>query len=138
LASDVVRRRARWTLSGEAALALAHAEPAERWRRWQAWARHCQWPELLTVSCDGEPAVLMPRDSALAVEVMFRAPGSDAPRFEIEAPEDEFLITDAQGQRYATELILAFSRDQHAWSHRGQPLVAVPVESGATEADACA
>lgn len=138
IAADVLRQRARWRLQGEAAAALAHADPATRWARWQALARAHHWPELLTVACDGEPAVLLPRDSALAVEVLFRAPGTESPTFDIEAPDDECLITDPEGQRHATELILVFSRDQHAWNLRGHALAAVPAEPGAAEAAACA
>lgn len=130
LAPEVLRQRARWRLQGEEAAALARAEPAQRWAHWQALARQWQWPELLTVACDGEPAVLIPRDSALAVEVLFRAPGAAAPVFDIEAPDDECLITDPQGHRHATELILVFSREQHAWNLRGHAVAAVPAEPG--------
>jgi hypothetical protein len=139
LAPDVLRRRARWRLEGEEALALARAEPAARWALWQALARERRWPALLTVACDGEPAVPMPRDSALAVEVMFRVPGSLAPVFDIEAPEDECLIEDAQGGRYATELVLVFSREQHAWNLLGQGMGAGAfAQVGPVEAAVCA
>lgn len=137
LAPDVLRQRARWRLEGEQARALVQAEPAARWALWQTLAKRCGWPALITVASAGEPAVLMPRDSALAVEVLFRTPSVASPVFEIEAPEDECLITDPKGHRHVTELVLVFSRDQHAWNIRSHPVAPVSTEPDHAEAASC-
>ncbi len=134
LDADLSRQRARWRLAGDAAMALAQSDPATRWAQWQALAGAWNLPEWVTVSRDGEPALPMPRDSALAVEVMFRAPGAATVAFEIEAPEDECWLTDLEGNCYATELILAFARERHAWNPGGGAVAAVPTEPGAPQA----
>ncbi|MES2887666.1 MAG: hypothetical protein V4739_06595 [Pseudomonadota bacterium] len=135
LAADVLRQRARWRLDGESARALVKAEPAARWALWQALAQRCGWPALITVANAGQPAVLMPRDSALAVEVLFCTPSVDSPVFEIEAPEDECLITDPKGDRHATEVVLVFARDQHAWNVQRHPVAPYSTEPGRAEAE---
>lgn len=133
LVQDVLRSRARWRLSGARAEALAGAQPHARWNQWRDLAREWNLPPLLTVSRAGAPALPMPRDSALAVETMFRRRADDPAWFDIEAVEDECLLTTGNGERHATELIVLFAREQHDWSRHDVELDPVPARDGAAD-----
>ena len=119
VAPDLDIRRRRWLLDEAVAHELAHATPMQRFVRWQRLARELELPPLLTISRDGEPPLLMPRDSVLAVEVLLRARGAETIRFTLEAPHDECLLADEKGNRHATEIAVAFTRARHAWTSAG-------------------
>jgi hypothetical protein len=128
---DISHRRAAWSLPADA---IAGHTPMQRWSAWQRWAGANALPAWITVSHGGRPALLLPRDSALAVEILFRASAAEASRFEIEAPSDEALVTDPHGRRHATEFILLFARQRHVWSARERDLAPVPHDAPAQRA----
>jgi Lantibiotic dehydratase, N terminus len=114
---DIQRRR--WVLDEAIAHELAQATPLQRFMRWQRFARELELPPLLTISRNGEPPLLMPRDSVLVVEVLLRARGAETTRFTFEAPHDECLLADEKGNCHATEIAVAFTRARHAWTSAG-------------------
>jgi hypothetical protein len=115
-------QRARWDLGAACTAELLAATPAQRWARWQELAAEHHWPPLLTLGRADGPPMLLPRDSALAVETLVRGLRAED-RLIVEAAGDECFVRDERGNRHATELAVVFARRQHAWQDVQRPVV---------------
>jgi hypothetical protein len=114
LAPGMNWQRTRWDLGTAGTAELLSATPARRWARWQELAGEHRWPPLLTLCRSDGPPVLLPRDSALAVETLVRALRT-GDRLIVETAGDECFVRDQRGNCYATELAVVFARRWHAW-----------------------
>ncbi len=118
LPCGVVVRPRRTVLAGVELASLVAAEGAGRFRRWELLALAYGWPELLRVRRAGEPALLVRRDSPVAVEAALHALGDGAPLSVEEVPTP--MLRDARGRRYVAEVSVPFTRPVHAWTgYRG-------------------
>jgi hypothetical protein len=111
-AGATIRRR-RWLLTVEQLAPVIAGAGAERFLRWHQLARSCAWPALLLVTRDLDPPLVMPRDSALAVEALFIAA---TPATSIVVEEAPAACLEAGGERFFGELCVPFERESHAWS----------------------
>ncbi|MCA9656441.1 MAG: hypothetical protein KC501_41440, partial [Myxococcales bacterium] len=108
----VVRPRSTW-LEGEALRALTRAKSLARFARWQALAAEHQWPRLVTLERDAGPALLVDRDSPLAIEAAFEGTAR-ARRIKVqELLRDAWIGADDDDddRRYLADLVLPFVRD---------------------------
>jgi hypothetical protein len=112
----VVRTR-RTAITGAELQALLACKSADRFARWQRLAADREWPALLLVRRDDEPALLVPRDSPLAIEALFEGAAACL-HLHVEEFIDAAWISDNRGQRYVAELALPFVRRTHLWSGR--------------------
>jgi hypothetical protein len=123
LCSGAILEPRRFLLPDHEVAGLATTRGAQRFRLWQRLARSYQWPALLRITFGNAPALLVPTDSPLALEVAFEGVRALAtheqgtvvrtPMLVEEVAEGPWL-TGAHG-RYMAELVLPVRRTRHLW-----------------------
>lgn len=103
--------------------ALIGTVGAQRFRLWQRLARSYRWPALVRISLGSAPALLIPTDSPLALEIAFegvRALQTDeqsvtvGTRVIVEEMAEGPWLEGAHG-RHIAELVLPVRRTRHLW-----------------------
>lgn len=123
LCSGAILEPRRFLLPDHEVEGLATARGAQRFRLWQRLARSYQWPALLRLTFGSAPALLVPTDSPLALEVAFegvRALATNAQGMVVRTP---MLVEEvAEGSwlkgacgSYMAELVLPVRRTRHLW-----------------------
>jgi hypothetical protein len=107
---------------------LAGSRGAQRFRLWQQLARAHQWPALLRITVGSAPALLIPNDSPLALEVAcegIQATHPEAPgvrmRVTVEEVAEGPWLAGTHGHHMA-ELVLPVRRTRHLWERPQQQL----------------
>ncbi|NOJ98010.1 hypothetical protein HMI51_34365 [Corallococcus coralloides] len=107
---------ARWELKGEALTELRVRHRARRYAAWLALAARHGLPEWLWLSRDGQPPVLVPRDSPLGIECFFEGFDPERHTLTLEEAADDRWLVDERGHGFRAELGVPFVREPHAWS----------------------
>jgi hypothetical protein len=118
LPGGAIMRPRRTVLSGRALEDLAQASAAERYAQWQQLAAKHQWPALLNLQREGEPPLLMRRDSPLALESILRGVRDHMKSLIVEELVGAPWLVGADGRRHLVEIALPFFRTAHGWSSR--------------------
>ncbi|WP_448191601.1 lantibiotic dehydratase [Azospirillum sp. sgz301742] len=104
LSGGTAVRPSRLHLRGEELTALLVGSAASRFRAWQRLAARHHLPELVVLTPAEDAPILIHRDSPLAFDAALKGCGPDLPLLVLTLPADGFLLTDAKGRRYATEI----------------------------------
>ena len=123
LSSGAILEPRRLLLPDHEVEGLAKARGAQRFLLWQRLARSYQWPALLRITFGSAPALLVPTDSPLAIEVAFEGVRALAtneqgmvvrtPMIVEEVAEGPWLTGTHGG--YIAELVLPVRRTRHLW-----------------------
>ncbi len=106
---SVVQAR-RTLLRGDVLHDLLAAKGAARFARWQRLVAEHGWPQLVQISRDGHPPLLVDRDSPLAIEAAFEgAAGCAFLRVE-EFTSDAWVGAEDESDRYVAQLVLPYLR----------------------------
>jgi hypothetical protein len=123
LSSGAVLEPRRFQLPDHEVEELIQTRGARRFLLWQRLARSYQWPALLRITFGSAPALLVPTDSPLAIEVAFegvRALTTNAQGMVVRTPMivEEVVegpwLPGAHGS-YMVELVLPVRRTHHLW-----------------------
>jgi hypothetical protein len=125
LPGKAVLRPRRTVLSGSILAELVTLDAIDLFARWQQLADEHSWSLLLYVQIEGKPPLLIPRDSPLALESLFKQDlRAQTDWLIVEEVADQPWLVDAQGQHYMAELAIPFARKVHGWStHRTEEVI---------------
>ncbi|HET6584857.1 MAG TPA: lantibiotic dehydratase, partial [Nannocystaceae bacterium] len=127
-AGDAARSRRRTTAQGRAVVparidlstdetsALVTRRGARRFVQWLACARAHDWPALVRVVRNGQPAVLVPTHSPLAVAAVLEGIRA-GDRIRVEEVLDAGWIRSEHGT-HVTEIVVPVRRTAHVWQRR--------------------
>ncbi|MCA9688682.1 MAG: lantibiotic dehydratase, partial [Myxococcales bacterium] len=118
LPSGASIRAGRVILADHEARALCEARGARRYLVWQTLARRHGFAPLARITCGRAPSLLVPRDSALALEAAMegvRGVDGEPPRIVVEEVVEDAWVSVEGGARHIAELVLPFVRARHLW-----------------------
>ena len=120
LAGGTVVSPRRWFLTVDELEGLLQLDPVERYAKWITITKRLGMPEKVMVAIEPTPDVTLlylPITSPLAVRSLFARLSREPKPLEfdeIHGEPDQFLITDEEGQHYASEVIVAW-KDPTYW-----------------------
>lgn len=114
----IVRPR-RTVLHGAELVALLAARGEARFVAWRALVERHRWPALVTLQREGQPPLLVPCASALAVEAALEGAGGTR-CLRVEEVVRGAWIRSGGGDAYVAELVLPVVWRRHGWSGRAR------------------
>jgi hypothetical protein len=123
LSNGAVIEPCRWWLSDQDVDAVTGTRGAQRFRLWQQLARSYQWPALLRITFGSAPALLIPTDSPLALEVAFDGMRASETKEQGVTVRTQVIVEEvAEGPwlegvhgHHMAELVFPVRRTRHLW-----------------------